>query len=116
MPQLEQIRLFISYAHRDGAGLATRLQKDLAAGGFDVWLDTRQLAGGAAWTTEIENEIDARQVTIALLTVYSYKSEICRAEQLRALRQKQSRHSRAGRQRRRPAAVPLCPAISRLQR
>ena len=30
------VRIFISYAHRDGAPLALRLQKDLTAASFDV--------------------------------------------------------------------------------
>jgi WD40 repeat protein len=85
MPLSAQSRIFISYAHRDGAQLAERLRKDLAEQGLDVWLDKQRLHGGAVWTTEIEREIDTRQVTIALLTRGSYESEICRAEQLRAL-------------------------------
>jgi TIR domain len=47
-------RVFISYARRDGADLAQRLQKDLAAKGIDVWLDKNRLLGGASWTNEIE--------------------------------------------------------------
>jgi hypothetical protein len=85
MPPSEPLRLFISYAHRDGADLARRLQNDLAKQGFDAWLDTRRISGGAVWSTEIECEVDTREVTLALLTPRSYESEICRAEQLRAL-------------------------------
>ncbi len=65
-----------------------RLQQDLAASGFDAWLDTQRLVAGAVWTMEIEREIDTRPVTLALLTRGSYESEICRAEQLRALRKR----------------------------
>ncbi|MEK7405023.1 MAG: TIR domain-containing protein, partial [Acidobacteriota bacterium] len=86
MPAAEDLRVFISYAHRDGAALAVRLQQDLTASGFDAWLDKQCLRAGAVWTSEIEREIDARPVTLALLTPGSYESEICRAEQLRALR------------------------------
>ena len=85
MPRPEPFRVFISYAHKDGTALARQLQSDLANEGFDAWLDTQRLAGGAVWSAEIEQEIDTRQVTIALLTRGSYESEICRAEQLRAL-------------------------------
>src|SRR5271165_62651 len=85
MPPTEQNRVFISYARKDGAELAQRLQASLAANGFDAWLDTQRIAGGAVWSMEIEREIDTRQVTIALLSPGSYASEICRAEQLRAL-------------------------------
>jgi WD40 repeat protein len=85
MPTSEPLRVFISYARKDGAALAQRLQSDLTKVGFDTWLDTQRIGGGAVWSTEIEHEIDTRQVTIALLSPGSYASEICRAEQLRAL-------------------------------
>jgi hypothetical protein len=78
--------IFISYARKDGAPLAQRLQRDLAKQGFDAWLDTQRLTGGATWTSEIERAIDKSQVLLALLTPGSYASEICRAEQVRSLR------------------------------
>ena len=78
-------RIFVSYARRDGAELALRLQQDLTSNGFDAWLDTQRLQSGAVWSREIEHEIDTSQITIALLSPGSYASEICRAEQLRAL-------------------------------
>jgi TIR domain len=78
--------VFISYARKDGAQLAERLLGDLRREGFDVWLDTREIAGGATWTKKIEEALDKAEVVLALLTSGSYKSEICRAEQLRALR------------------------------
>ena len=81
----EPSRIFISYARKDGALLAQRLQSDLTKEGFDAWLDTQQIGSGRVWSTEIEREIDTRQVTIALLSPGSYASEICRAEQIRAL-------------------------------
>src|ERR1022692_2294701 len=78
-------RLFISYAHRDGGGLAARLQRDLQAQGFDVWLDKHRLLGGDVWTKEIELAIDRCDVALALLSTGSYESDICRAEQQRSL-------------------------------
>jgi hypothetical protein len=68
MPTDEDRGIFISYARRDGAKLAVRLQQDLAASGFDAWLDRQRLKAGAVWTAEIEREIDRRPVTVALLT------------------------------------------------
>ena len=82
----KRTKVFISYARKDGAELAQRLQRVLAKEGFDAWLDTQQIGGGATWTTEIEENIDKSQVVLALLTPGSYVSEICRAEQLRSLR------------------------------
>jgi hypothetical protein len=83
-----QYKVFISYAHRDGAALAQRLQADLSANRFEAWLDTQRIADGASWTTNIEEALDACDVALALLTPGSYASEICRAEQLRALRKR----------------------------
>jgi hypothetical protein len=85
MPPSEPLGIFISYARRDGSALAQRLQADLTAQGFDTWLDTQRIAGGAVWSSDIEHEIDRRPVTLALLSPASYASEICRAERLRAL-------------------------------
>ena len=58
MPPSEPSRVFISYARKDGATLAQRLQKDLKEKGFDAWLDTQRIAGGATWTKEIEHALD----------------------------------------------------------
>ncbi len=86
MPPSEQPRVFISYARKDGVALAQHLQKDLKEQGFDAWLDTQRIAGGAVWTDVIESALDQAEYVVALLTQGSYVSEICRAEQLRALR------------------------------
>jgi WD40 repeat protein len=86
MPPSEPLRVFISYARKDGSSLAQRLQSDLAKAGFDAWLDTQRINGGRVWSTEIEGEIDARDVTVAVLTLGSYKSAICRGEQIRTMR------------------------------
>jgi hypothetical protein len=74
-------RIFISYAHRDGGDLAVRLQGDLEARGFDVWLDKDRLKGGDRWTNEIEAALDRADVVLALLSEGSFTSDTCRAEQ-----------------------------------
>jgi WD40 repeat protein len=79
-------QVFISYAHKDGATLANRLEKDLSGNGFNAWLDTGRLQHGASWTKAIEEALDDAGAVLALLSPESFKSEICRAEQLRALR------------------------------
>ncbi|HXI41955.1 MAG TPA: TIR domain-containing protein [Bryobacteraceae bacterium] len=84
MPNLTGI--FISYAHKDARHLASRLQRDLGACGFEVWLDISRLAGGASWTCEIEQALDHAEVVLALLSTASFRSDICRAEQLRSQR------------------------------
>jgi hypothetical protein len=80
-------RLFISYARRDAAVLAEQLHSALA-GDHDVWLDREQIEGGAAWSREIEDEIDSCDVLLALLSPGAFESPICRGEQCRALRKK----------------------------
>ena len=84
MPPSEQPRVFISYAHKDGADLAQRLHCDLNQS-FEIWLDTQRLTAGDIWSREIEDAIDRASVVVALLSAGSYLSDICRAEQQRAL-------------------------------
>lgn len=86
MAQPPPTRIFISYARKDGADLAQRLQSDLTKQGLDAWLDTQRLRSGASWTNEIETALDRANYVLVLLTQGSYVSEICRSEQLRALR------------------------------
>jgi TIR domain len=85
MANAPRLRIFISYARKDGASLASHLQHGLDPD-YDVWLDAARLEAGASWTLEIEKEIDRCDVLLALMTPGSYISDICRAEQLRALR------------------------------
>ena len=75
MTPSEPLRVFISYARKDGAALAQRLQSDLAKQGFDAWLDKHRIRGGAVWSMEIEREIKTRQVVVALMSPGSYASE-----------------------------------------
>ena len=85
MPPSEPSRVFISYARKDGASLAQRLESDLRNAGLDAWLDTQRIKGGAVWSEDIDRAIDSCQVMIAVLTTGSYESGMCRGEQLRAL-------------------------------
>jgi hypothetical protein len=80
------VRVFISYAHKDGSTLASQLRTDLAEKGYVVWLDVARLGGGSDWSREIEGEIDAADVVLALLSTGSLESDVCRGEQLRSLR------------------------------
>src|ERR1051326_6143924 len=86
MEQRPTSRLFISYAHQDGVAMARRLNEDLKANGFDVWLDVLRLTGGASWTVDVESALDSSDIVIALLSRGSFLSDTCRAEQLRSLR------------------------------
>ena len=84
-PSAEINKVYISYA-RDTVQLVSRLERDLAASGFDVSLDTARAHEGARWTAEIEQAIDGSHVLIAVLSPASFAADLCRAEQLRALR------------------------------
>ena len=79
-------RVFISYAHKDGSQLAEQLRHDIGREGYEVWVDTSRLNGGASWTAEIELALDRSDVVLALLSRGSFISDTCRAEQLRSLR------------------------------
>lgn len=79
-------KIFLSYAREDARDIAVRLRDDLTAAGHDAWLDLSEINAGASWSWDIEAAIEAADVVLVLLTTGSYVSEICRAEQQRALR------------------------------
>lgn len=79
-------RVFISYAREDASDLALQLRNDLVAAGHDPWLDLAEIAAGASWARDIEEAIERCDVALTLLSNGSYVSDICRGEQLRALR------------------------------
>lgn len=78
--------VFLSYAHKDGAKTAQDLFNSLQKANLNPWLDQDRLRGGASWSLEIEQALDDCDAVAAILTEGSYRSDICRAEQLRALR------------------------------
>ncbi len=80
------MEVFISYARADGRELADRLFADLETRGNQPWLDRVGIEGGVNWSREVENAIDRCQFLLALLSPGSFESDICRGEQLRALR------------------------------
>src|SRR5689334_14173692 len=86
MPPPTRTLVFISYSRSDGAELAHRIHRSLLEEGFEVWLDTQRIPVSAVWTTELEEALDQSNVVLAVLTQGSYRSDICRAEHLRALR------------------------------
>lgn len=78
--------VFISYARSDGLALASRLREALDEVGHRTWMDVDAILGGDAWAAAIEQAIDECDVTLALISDGSYRSEMCRAEQTRTLR------------------------------
>jgi TIR domain-containing protein len=77
-------KLFISYAHADGAALAQHLQRDLAAGGLEPWLDTQRLYGGAIWTKEIEEALDSAEVVLVHVVSFQKAVDLITCLQTRA--------------------------------
>jgi hypothetical protein len=53
--------------------LASQFSSDLVEKGYAVWLDVARLGGGSDWSREIEGEIDAADVVIALLPLTCQK-------------------------------------------
>src|SRR5947199_8369098 len=86
MPPKKAVRVFISYARKDATDLALHLQKHLEKASLEPWLDKSRISGGAIWTKDVEQAIDTCDVALAILSPGSFQSDICRAEQLRALR------------------------------
>jgi len=83
---MHALNIFISYAHADGALLSQQLESDLKARGRNVWFDRTRLTAGGAWSLEIERGLDVSDVVLAIVSRASYASDMCRGEQLRALR------------------------------
>jgi hypothetical protein len=80
-------RVFISYSRKDGSATAHHLRDILQAANCDVWLDIDRIPGGSSWSRVIEDALNNCHVLIAVITDGSYVSEICRAEQMWALRE-----------------------------
>ena len=81
-----KIRVFVSYAHKDGAELAFWLVEGLERAGFEAWIDRDRLNPGENWSREIEQALDRAEAVVAVLSPGAGESEICRAEHLRSLR------------------------------
>jgi len=77
--------IFVSYARHDGGVLARHLQEDLNAAGFEVWIDTSEIEGGASWSVAIEQALDRAEIALVILSHAAHVSEICRAEQIMSL-------------------------------
>jgi WD40 repeat protein len=83
-------RVFISYAHSDGATLAARLADELYQAEYTIWWDQGGISGGASWSREVEKGLDDADVVLALLSRASDVSDVCRGEHLRALDNKKT--------------------------
>ncbi len=69
----QKVKLFLSYGRRDTSDLAERLCIDLAAVGYDVWQDTREITTGTSWQHEIVDGLRSAQLVIALMSPHSVR-------------------------------------------
>lgn len=79
-------RIFISYAREDAADLAYQIRDALIGAGHHVWMDTSEIHAGASWSRDLEDAIERSEIVLVLLSAAAYVSDICRAEQMRAIR------------------------------
>ena len=86
MTKSPEPKIFISYAREDSRDIAIQIHDDLVSAGHDAWLDLSEIQAGASWSRDIELAIESAEIVLTILSVGSYVSEICRAEQLRAIR------------------------------
>ncbi len=66
-------RVFISYGRADAQELADRLEADLKARGYDVWLDRSQMQSGQSWQEQIERAIEAADYFVAILSPHAVR-------------------------------------------
>ena len=81
-----KLQVFLSYCRADGLAFATDLSEELRDNGIDCWMDRTNILAGASWSSDIEEAVDRCEILIAILTRRAFTSDLCRAEQLRALR------------------------------
>ncbi len=85
LPQ-SSARVMISYSRRD-SDLVDRLERDLHAAGFPVWVDRRDIEGGDEWSKEIHRAIDDASVILVVLSPAAVASPWVRREYRYALKQ-----------------------------
>jgi Tol biopolymer transport system component len=76
--------IFISYSHKDKEYVHT-LRNALISAGFDVWIDDR-IDYGTRWPKVIQDQLDACQAFIVVISANSYDSEWVQNEVARAKR------------------------------
>jgi len=66
-------RVFLSYGRADAKELVDRLCVDLAARGYEVWQDTRQIRSHREWEEQIKDGLRSTQVVIAVLSPHAVR-------------------------------------------
>lgn len=62
------LKLFLSYARADGQPAADDLRARLTRVGYQVWQDTQELRGGAAWRAQVMRVLPTMDAVLLLLT------------------------------------------------
>jgi WD40 repeat protein len=66
-------KVFLSYGRKDSLEVAKRLEQDLEAAGFEVWMDIKKIGSGSLWQQEIENGLREAQVVVSLLSPHAVR-------------------------------------------
>jgi hypothetical protein len=73
-------RVFVSYARRDGEGVARELRERLAAERIPLWRDREGLEGGRDWWLQITDALDRVVFLVLVMTPAALASELVRRE------------------------------------
>lgn len=78
MAKIDQsLKIFISYARKDGAAFAEEMVEALEVAGFDPFLDRNDIAAGEDWEKRLEAMIAAADTVVFVMTPGSAASERC---------------------------------------
>jgi len=69
------LKIFLSYARKDGAAAAARLRTELERAGFTVWRDIEEMRGGQAWKEQLRAALRAVEAVLVLLTPGAVESQ-----------------------------------------
>ena len=71
------LKVFISYARRDGGAFAEELVDALDVAGFDAFLDRNDIAAGEDWEKRLEGLLAAADTVVFVMTPGSVASQQC---------------------------------------
>jgi hypothetical protein len=69
------LKIFLSYARKDGAAAAARLRTELERAGFTVWRDIEEMRGGQAWKEQLRAALREVEAVLVLLTPAAVDSQ-----------------------------------------
>ncbi len=75
----EPLSIFLSYSRTDSE-LVDRLEADLKARNYYVWVDRRKIEGGQDWEAELQKAIDRCQLMLVVLSPEAMASKYVRRE------------------------------------